>query len=195
MTAMQHEKPVESDLGADRRRFRRVSMPLSVRYRLPNGSEAEGKIINISPAGALISAPDGAAYGDTILLYIAKLGRFTGTVKRIERDGFAIHLNERAARIKRVADTLIWLLNGGEENMNRRKAKRIRQDRPAKIMVDGKEQKATILDISTTGASIAFETKPDIGTVLTVGRTKATVVRHHEEGVGVSFADNLPAKK
>ena len=195
MAVLLPSKTADTAMGVDRRRYRRISMPLAVRYRMSDGTEGEGQVINISPAGALISAPDNAAYGDKVLVYIAKLGRFTTKVTRIERDGFAVHFDERPARIKRVADTLVWLLNGGAENNNRRKAKRIRQDRPAGVVIDGASYEATVLDISTTGASLAIKPKPKIGTQLTIGRTNAVVIRHHKDGVGVRFETTLPAKK
>jgi PilZ domain-containing protein len=173
---------------ADRRRTRRVVMPLKIRYLTKTREEHRGRILNISACGALVRALPGTSYGDRLIIYIDKLGRFSGEVVRIERDGFAIKFDTRKKRTCRTADTLTWLINGGENDFNRRRAQRIRQNKSAvAILPDGSQRPCKILDISMTGASLLITPKPVIGTQLKVGRMRAEVMRHHDKGIGVQF--------
>ncbi len=173
---------------ADRRRTRRIVMPLKIRYLTKNREEHRGRILNISARGALIRALPGTSYGDRLVVYIDKLGRFSGEVVRIERDGFAIKFDSRKKRTCRTADTLTWLINGGENDFNRRRAQRIRQNKPAiAILPDGSQRPCRILDISMTGASLSITPRPIIGSQLKVGRMRAKVMRHHDKGIGVQF--------
>ena len=177
--------------GEDSRKHRRVLLPAPVRYRLPDGSEQPGRIMNISAGGAFIRARPGTAVADHLILYIHKLGRFEADVVRIERNGFAVTFTSKKKRLKRTADTLIWLINGGDRELNRRGAARIRQDKPATLILsDGSQKPCRVIDISVTGASVGIDPKPPVGESITLGRMRGTVVRHHDEGVGVEFAKN-----
>jgi hypothetical protein len=44
-----------------------------------------------------------------------------------------------------------------------------------------------VLDVSLSGAAVAVEARPPIGSMVTVGRTAARVVRHIENGLAVEF--------
>jgi hypothetical protein len=178
----------DAAVEADRRMHQRVTVPLKVKYLLPDQSEHPARVLNISVNGALLRAHPGASVDDKVVLYIEKLGRFEAVVTRIEDAGFAVHFNSKRKRQKRTADALIWLMNGAEKSMNKRRAKRIKQDKPAvAILPDGTEQNCRILDISITGASVAIDPRPPVDDIIMMGRTKARIVRHHEEGVGVEF--------
>ncbi len=45
-----------------------------------------------------------------------------------------------------------------------------------------------IIDLSLSGAAVAVENKPEIGTVLSLGRVRGRVVRHIEGGIAIEFA-------
>ncbi len=53
---------------------------------------------------------------------------------------------------------------------------------------DGRESRATIIDMSLSGAAIAVEDKPPLGAAVVVGKLRAIVVRHFDEGFAVEFA-------
>lgn len=181
---------------ADNRAHRRVTVPLRVRYLLPDQTEYGGRILNISVGGALIEARPGATQGDKVILYIDELGRFDAEVLRIERDGFACRFIDRRARQKRIADTLTWLLNGGDKLLNRRSAKRIRQEKTATAYFkDGTQQPCIIVDVSTSGASLQIDPKPVIGSQFQIGQMMVRVVRHHDEGVGAEFISDKKIKQ
>ncbi len=178
----------EAQRSADRRMTRRIALPLRARFLTMDKKEHRARILNISPYGALVRALPGTKQGEKIILYVDKIGRFTGEIIRIERDGFAIKFDQNKKRARRIADMLTWLVNDGEESFNRRRAQRIKQNKNAiAVLEDARNVPCRILDISMTGASLAIKPRPAIGQKITVGRMQAIVMRHHENGVGVKF--------
>ena len=55
-------------------------------------------------------------------------------------------------------------------------------------MPDGREYRARIIDLSLSGAALSMDIDPPIGSPLMVGKLRAQVVRHFEEGFAVEFA-------
>jgi hypothetical protein len=49
------------------------------------------------------------------------------------------------------------------------------------------------VDISLSGLAVAIEIKPPIGCPVMVGKIRAKVVRHFEEGIAVEFATQQTA--
>ena len=45
-----------------------------------------------------------------------------------------------------------------------------------------------VIDVSLSGASVACTVKPEIGTMVILGRMRGRVVRHHEQGLALQFA-------
>jgi hypothetical protein len=43
------------------------------------------------------------------------------------------------------------------------------------------------MDMSLSGAALAVEVKPPVGSPLLVGKIRSTVVRHFDEGVAIEF--------
>ncbi|WP_306249675.1 PilZ domain-containing protein [Parvularcula sp. IMCC14364] len=175
--------------GHDKRRHRRIDLPLPVRFMLPDGAEHQGRTINISAGGALIETGGvPAREGSPLLMYIGQLGRIEGKVIRVDEARFAVAFDAKRQRLRRVADTLVWLHNNTGQNLNRRQAQRIQRDKPALARFDnGQEAPCLVLDISITGASIKVSPLPEIGTQIGIGKMLGRVVRHHPEGVGVEF--------
>ena len=174
--------------AAERRRFRRIETPLGLRL-LHEGTEARGKLLDVSAGGARIACAHVPPKGARIVVYADRLGRLEAEVIRGTPDGFAIRFTHRLSRAKRLADALTWVLNRPPEQ-DRRKARRFPQDEPARLSrSDGSVTACRILDISTTGASvgIADHLRPPIGEAITLGVMRARIVRHHRDGVGVLF--------
>lgn len=179
---------VAAGTAPDMRRHRRVPVSLDTRYLTPDGAEAAGVVTDVSAGGARLSAKAGAAIGDRVVAYVGRLGRVEGEVVRRDAAGFALRFTHKPARAKRLADALTFIVNQPPER-DRRRARRYPQDKTAKmVLADGTVLSCRILDISTTGASIGTQTRPPIGTELSVGVMRARIVRHHEDGVGVIFA-------
>jgi len=54
-------------------------------------------------------------------------------------------------------------------------------------MGDGYEVACKLMDISLQGALLKTKARPAIGEIIQLGQTRAWVVRHHDEGIGVQF--------
>jgi hypothetical protein len=54
-------------------------------------------------------------------------------------------------------------------------------------LADGTQSVCHIVDMSLSGASIASEARPPVGTLVRIGKTQARVLRHVEHGFAVEF--------
>lgn len=180
----------ESQAAHDRRRYRRVPVGLKAKIILPGGQEAPGRLVDVCAGGASIEVPVVAPVGETVIAYADRIGRVEGKVIRPTRDGFVVAFSARASRAKRLADALIWVCNTAPER-DRRGARRFAKQESATLLRESGDAVACrILDISTGGASVGIDAheRPSIGERITLGVMTATVVRHHEDGIGVAFA-------
>ena len=176
----------ESD--ADRRKHRRVETPLKARFMSEAGDEYPCVVVNLSAGGALMKAKQCPAFGESVVIYIDRVGRFEGRVIRSSENSFAVNYEKKRQRNAKTADSLTELVNLGSRAHDRRATPRIKQDAPAKVYFeDGRVKDCAILDISLTGASIEISPRPPLGDRLILGRMNAKVVRRHETGVGVVF--------
>lgn len=184
----------ESIAPDERRRHRRVGLTLKARVLKADGTEEPCLVVNISAGGALLKAVNPPQAGDRVVVYIDDVGRYEGLVIRSSKHHFAVDYRARKAKTRRAADNLTHALNTAHMRLDRRQNPRIKQDEPTVLTLENGEAFACeILDISLTGASVAIDPKPELGTIVTVGRTPAKVVRRHEKGVGVVFT-GAPAR-
>lgn len=186
-SASQPARELDSD-GAERRRHRRVEMPLRARFLTADGGEHNCIVSNISAGGALLKTKAPPPIGAFVVLYVESVGRFEGQVIRSARHKFAIDYRSRRSRTIRNADVLTESLNLGAERVEQRLAPRFRHESHATVILESGEAAAcSISDISLTGASIEIDPRPALGTEIRLGRMRAKVVRRHEKGVGVVF--------
>lgn len=185
-----------TDSHKERRRHRRLALDLSARVVLA-GREVAARMTGASAGGAEIVAPLAPQLGETVVAYVDRVGRLEGRVLRVTRDGFVLSFSRRASRAKRLADTLTWVVNMGPER-DRRGARRYDKDEAATLVrAAGDAVACRILDISTTGASVAIDahSRPAIGETIVVGKMSGQVVRHHESGIGIAFAQQAQARR
>jgi hypothetical protein len=189
-------KPVPT-ISADiveRRRHARVDMPIKARFLGEDGEERPCLVSNVSAGGALVRAASPPKEGENIVLYIDEIGRFEGSVIRSVGTEFAVDYRGRRAKSKRTADALTVVLNNRPLASDRRASPRIKTEARAVVRLENGEMvPCSILDISLTGASIEINPRPPLGSMVTLGKMHAKVVRRHEKGVGVVFSG--PAKK
>ena len=175
-------------MADERRKHRRVELPLKARFLNANNKEQACLIVNMSAGGALLKTKSPPAFGSSVVLYVDEMGRFEGKVIRSAGKSFAITYERKRAKSAKTADDLTQVLNRGKRTHDRRDAPRIRQDAPAIVFFeDGRTENCAILDISLTGASIEIKPRPPLGTNLILGRMTAKVVRRHDTGVGIVF--------
>jgi len=195
MAEQAHNFENEASLDViERRRHVRVDMPLKARFLRTDNEEYPCLVVNISAGGAMMRAKNPPTEGENIVIYVDEIGRFEGRVVRSGKHSFAVDYRGRRSKLSRTADSLTQALNNPRQHVDRRAVPRIRQEAHATVRLEnGEIIPCSILDISLTGASIEIEPRPALGTLLTLGKMTAKVVRRHEKGVGVVFSG--PTKK
>ena len=189
MSDLRQPAPSISADIVERRRYRRVDLPLKARFLGQNGEERPCLVINVSAGGALLRANSPPREGENVVLYIDEVGRFEGRVIRSTAHEFAVDYRGRRSKTRRTADSLTLTLNNGSAGPDRRAAPRIKTDARAVVRLEsGEVQFCSIMDISLTGASIEIDPRPPLGAQITLGKMAAKVVRRHEKGVGVVFS-------
>ncbi len=135
--------------------------------------------------------PVSGAIGERIVAYLDHIGRIEGEITRHFDGGFAMSVNATARKRDKLAAQLTWLANRGVLNLPEdRRHERMTPRVPFSnvVLPDGRELRCRIIDVSMSGAAIAIEARPALGTPITLGRMRARVVRHFDDGVAVEFA-------
>jgi PilZ domain len=174
----------------ERRRFQRVRVNLLGRYMLADRREFPCQVIDMSPGGMALVAPVSGKAGERIVAYIDHLGRLEGTIARVYPNGFAMSIAATPRKRDKLASQLTWLANRHILNLPEdRRHDRIVPRNPRATMVtqDGTQIPCRIVDMSLSGAAIATEIKPEVGALISLGKTQARVVRHLDTGLAIEF--------
>ena len=176
----------------DRRRHRRVPVRVFGRFMREDKQEYPCQVINISPGGMAVLAPMLCEIGEHIVAYLDNLGRIEGVVARNFEGGFAISIIASLGKRERIANLLTWLINQerlglSEDRKHERVVPRISTSKL--ILPNGEVHPCRVIDVSLSGASVASKVKPPVDTVVILGRTRGRVVRHHDQGVAIQFAE------
>jgi c-di-GMP-binding flagellar brake protein YcgR len=175
----------------DRRRFQRVTVALLGRFMLEDRREFPCQTIDMSPGSMAVTAAAAGKVGERVVAYIDQIGRIEGQIVRVQAGGFAMSISATARKRDKLAAKLTWLANRHELNLPEDR----RHDRiTAKISVvtvalpDGREYQGRVVDISLSGAALAIEVRPPVGSPVMIGKLRGRVVRHFDEGVAIEFA-------
>ena len=181
----------------ERRRYQRVRVHLLGRYMLPDRREFPCQIINMSPGGLALLAPGIGNVGDRVIAYLDHIGRVEGKITRIIDNGFAMTIAATARKRDKLAAQLTWLANRDILNLPEdRRRDRIVPRNPIAILTleDGSKMTCRIIDMSLSGAAIAAETRPPLGSLIMLGRAQARVVQNLEDGFGIEFVHEQMAE-
>ena len=173
----------------ERRRFRRVQLPLSGRYLRADGREHPCQVRDISPGGMAIETAVVAKVGERIVAYVDHLGRLEGAVVRTYPTGFAMTIEATSHKREKIAAQLTWLANQQLELPEDRQHARVapRNPRSNLVMPSGVSVTCRIIDMSLSGAAVASETKPQVGALVTLGKVQGRVTRVNDDGFAVEF--------
>lgn len=144
----------------------------------------------ISQNGATLVGLGGGSAGDDVNLYFEDFGVLKGKIRRaigaVLMVDFVINALERKALIRKIKWLQRSLAMGGVEN---RRSRRFHPREPNSKLLLFSEQvnECYVIDLSTTGAAIAADVLPDVGTPLAVGKVLGRVIRHTESGFAVHF--------
>jgi hypothetical protein len=147
--------------------------------------------LNMSPGSIALTTPIVGRVGERVVAYLDHIGRVEGQITRAYEGGFAMTIIATLRKKDKLAAKLTWLANRHELNLPEDR----RHDRAAPPVAavtvglpDGREYRAKVVDMSLSGAALAMEVKPPIGSPVTVGKIRGSVVRHFDEGIAIEFA-------
>jgi PilZ domain len=177
-------------LSEDRRRHQRVRVNLLGRYMLADRREFPCQVVNMSPGGMALIAPVAGASGERVIAYVDHLGRLEGRVARLFQNGFAMTISATERKRDKLAAQLTWLANRHllASPEDRRHGRRVPRNPVGRLILpNGVNLTCRIIDVSESGAGIATDQRPAIGSLVTLGKIQGRVVRHLEEGFAVEF--------
>jgi hypothetical protein len=181
-------------LSQDRRRHQRVKVNLLGRYMLADRREFPCQVVNMSPGGMALIAPVGGIAGERVIAYVDHLGRLEGQIARLFQNGFAMTISATARKRDKLAAQLTWLANRHILGLpeDRRHGRIVPRNPVGRlIMPNGVNLTCRIIDVSESGAGIATDQRPPIGTLVTLGKVQGRVVRHLEDGFAIEFTRSL----
>lgn len=183
---------IASRITPDRRRHKRVSLTLLGRFMRANRQEYPCKLCDISVGGAAMMSPVNVEIGEKIIAYFDNIGGLEGEVVRNFEGGFAVAFTATQHRREKLAAQLTWLINHGKvAGLEERRHERIvpKNGSSSLSIGDNDPIPVQVLDVSISGASIAIEPRPPVGTDVMLSKLRGRVVRHHEQGIGIEFLD------
>lgn len=171
-------------------RFQRVRVSILGRYMLADRREFPCQVIEMSPGDAVVIAPVAGILGERVIIYLDDIGRIEGPIIDQVEGGFVMDIISTPRKRDKMAAQLTWLANKDilELPEDRRHERLVPDNRHSSIVLDdGRRYSCKIIDISLSGAAIELAVRPSMGTPVTLGRMRARVARHFDNGIGVEF--------
>jgi c-di-GMP-binding flagellar brake protein YcgR len=177
-------------LAGENRRYQRVKVDLLGRYMLEDRREFPCQVVNMSPGGMAVIAPQCGRLGERVVAYIDHVGRLEGMIARIFPSGFSMTIAASQRKRDKLAAQLTWLANRHildlpEDRRHQRVA--ARDQTTTLVLENGSEEKCRIVDLSVSGVAVISDNRPPIGSTLRVGKAPGRVVRHLDNGFAVEF--------
>jgi c-di-GMP-binding flagellar brake protein YcgR len=184
------QRPKLRTLNDERRRHQRVKVNLLGRYMLADRREFPCQVVNMSPGGMALIVPVTGQPGERIIAYVDHLGRLEGKIARLFQNGFAMTISATARKRDKLAAQLTWLANRNILDLpeDRRHGRIVPRNPMGRLILpNGVNLTCRIIDVSESGAGIATDQRPAMGTLVTLGKVQGRVVRHLEEGFAIEF--------
>ena len=179
-------------IAPDKRKYRRVPIRVLGRFMREDKEEYPCQVVNMSAGGMAMLSPAQCRDGERIVAYLENFGRIEGIVVRSVEGGFAARIVASRYKREKIANLLTWLINRESLGLNEeRKHERVVPRNPLSKLTlpNGDVFDCRIINVSLSGASIAIVKRPTLQTEVILGRMRGRVVRHHDTGVAVQFAE------
>lgn len=178
--------------GPNRRRHTRYNLNLPGRYMRTDRLDYSCRLTDISVSGANLQTGTQLQVGEKVIVYLMHLGGLEGTVVRVYPGGFAMTIDATQRKREKLASQIPRLAAQPQlsESEEREYPRVPAKDLTTLMLPDGSTLSCPLQDVSLSGASVITPVRPPIGSHVVVGSQRATVVRHHEEGIGVEFLNH-----
>ena len=177
----------------DRRDGARNIESMRGHYQLKNWRDASGalrdfpcQVKRMSSGLIELLGPVTGSVGEWVTARFEGFGRFEGPIVKLLRRGFAMRIVTTIDDRKNIDGKIAWVENKGAE---KRRYDRLMPIEPRSTlhMPDGHTAPCQVIDYSMSGAAIASDRDPEIGTMLIVGRVIGRVTRRFTEGFAIEF--------
>ena len=184
--------PMPLEKGADVR----FIGPVMGRYTLESRVRPSGvqifavRLQSISPAMLVASAPVPGRIGETVTAHFVPFGNVKGRVARHIDGGFVIDIEGDHERRRKLAARIEWYKKrvfAGVTDKREHKRFMPREPKSAVVLSDGSVLPCLVIDLSSSGAAVSVDYRPEIGEPLAVGKAVSRVVRRLEVGFAVQF--------
>jgi hypothetical protein len=174
--------------NVERRQFQRVRLNLEGRYMLAGGQELSCQVANMSPGGVALMTATRGRMGERVVAYVDHIGRIEGVITRQLPEGFALSITSSRHKREKFAAQLTWLANRHLLPEQRRHPRIPPRHSSAQLIFpNGLHVTCRVIDISQSGAGIASNQRPTLGSLVTLGKTAARVARYIDDGFAVEF--------
>jgi hypothetical protein len=175
----------------DQRSSDRVVVTLAGKLFVPaEETTLDCTVINLSVGGAGLYCLEPPPLEAFVVLYVTGFGRFEGVTTRFVKGELGLKFICKDAKRKRLEEDLAGFVREGMVGVTRLR-RYPRAAASAQISqftcANGESVPCKLLDVSLQGALLKTAVRPAIGEVIRLGQTRAWVIRHHAEGVGVQF--------
>ncbi|MBE7185016.1 MAG: PilZ domain-containing protein [Methylobacterium mesophilicum] len=177
--------------GAERRSFQRVAVKIYGRFMLEDRTEHPCQVIDISPGNVALRCDRIGEPGERVIAYFDHIGRLEGVLTRRLEDGFAMTVIASDRKKEKLAAQLTWLANKHELDLPEdRRHERVAPRKSLTVLqlLDGRQYRCRVVDVSLSGAAVEVEVKPALDVQVVLGNMRGRVVRHFEDGVAIEFA-------
>ena len=160
---------------------RAVDIVMDGTYVLPNWYDPQGKLrpfacraTRVSPFRMMVDMPVVGKVGDSLTSYFRDIGNFEGTISDTARGGVLLELEMTQAMRAKLADKLTWLEKKTRDPASISDARKTPRFVPKAslstlTLADGSVHSRFVIDASLSGAAVATEIRPPIGTPLGIG--------------------------
>lgn len=179
----------------DQRGRERVTVRLAGKLFVPaEQTTLDCIIVNLSTGGAGVYCAEPPPLDCFVMLYIDGFGRYEGVTAHYGEGVLGLKFVCTQAKRQRLEQDLTAHAAGGMKGVTRLRRHR-RTAAPAGFdhFTIGESCRAPcqVIDISLQGALLKTKARPAVGEIVQLGQTRAWVVRHHEEGIGVQFQQHF----
>jgi hypothetical protein len=170
--------------------------PVMGRYTLESRVRLTGvqifavRLQSISPTMMVGSAPVTGRIGEAVTAHFAPFGNVRGRIARHIDGGFVVDIDTDQERSRKLAARIDWYkkrLFSGVTDKREHKRFMPREPKSAVVLHDGTLLPCLVIDLSSSGAAISVDHRPQIGEPLALGKAVCRVVRKLEVGFAVQF--------